>query len=234
MRAAKKVKDLAKKLYMEGESTEKIAIKCNVSKRTIQRWILKFKEEIVSTTIESDTLTILEKISKKSGEKLDLTTTSKMAVHLISITEKALTVVEDVLANPNVRIADKLKAVQIIGEWSGLKDKNVIRKITNAFDVDLSENIDINTALADLLPKKLIEAGKISEKKLEEERKDYTYTLYNYFCTHEKLFDEIDEKIFDVELFMSYLTCDEDDENYSLYLKAKSVLVESGLLLVDS
>ena len=50
-----KARDLARKLYIEGENTDSIAEKCETSRRTIQRWIKDFEQELVTVKVKGET-----------------------------------------------------------------------------------------------------------------------------------------------------------------------------------
>ena len=198
MVSKKKERELAQKLYLEGESTDLIAQRCSTSRRTIQRWVKDFEKEPATITVKAETATkepfqennsaktssndvetslddakilpTLEKVAElQSGDELDMTLSSKMALHLLKLTEKSLCALDDCLTNPDVRSADKIKAAQLIGEWTGLKDGQVLQRVTRAFDIsDLRQTLDVDTSKVTLVPRAIADVRKQNQQKLEQ------------------------------------------------------------------
>ncbi|MDJ0733253.1 MAG: helix-turn-helix domain-containing protein [Nostocaceae cyanobacterium] len=246
-----KAKNLARKLFYEGKGSDTIAQHCGVSRRTIQRWIGEFKQAPVTITTQGETTatesfqtidvaktspndaqmspTILPELEKiatlKPDETLDLTITSRMAIRLLNVTEKAIASIEDCLTNPDTRQADKLKAAQIVGNWVGLNSKygSALDQVSRIFDLN-SEAIDTSTGVATVVPEKLLKAR-------EKEIRRYNMKLSGDFFETKKLPNSLDEKNFDLDVFLGYMR-DLDAPNYNkgypLYTKAKDILRSRG------
>lgn len=255
-----KARDLARKLYIEGESTDSIAQQCETSRRTIQRWIKDFEQELVTIKAKAETtsteayqeksvaeapsddvevsanvpsnvaeiLPTLEKVaSLKDGDELDLTLSSRMALHLISLSKKSLVALDNCLTDPDVRTVDKIKAAELVGQWAGLKDGKVLQQVLNKFDLT-HENVDVKTATTALIPKKLAEAKKVHKQATQE----YTHELYGGFVENNYYFPvAVDEEYFDIELFLQSLECQDmqdDSQGYDFLKKGIAVLSERG------
>ena len=245
MVSKKKERELAQKLYLEGESTDLIAQRCSTSRRTIQRWVKDFEKEPATITVKAETATkepfqennsaktssndvetslddakilpTLEKVAElQSGDELDMTLSSKMALHLLKLTEKSLCALDDCLTNPDVRSADKIKAAQLIGEWTGLKDGQVLQRVTRAFDIsDLRQTLDVDTSKVTLVPRAIADVRKQNQQKLEQARKteenehqdlveDYNWRIYQQYCKSRQLPLELDEDLFCVFTFLQF------------------------------
>lgn len=249
-----KARDLARKLYIQGENTDSISQQCETSRRTIQRWIKDFEQELVTIKSKPETTFIdelqdkvvaeapsddvevsanvaeilpqLEKVaSLKNGDELDLTLSSKMALHLINLSEKSLATLDACLTDPDVRTVDKLKAVQLIGEWVGLKEGNVLRQILGKFDL-ADEDVDTEKATITLVSRRLSEARKIKKKAIAE----YTEQLYGDFVEKDYYFPEfIEKEYFDIKSFLELLQySDVEEEGYDFLKKGIGTLCELG------
>lgn len=259
----KKARDLARKLYLEGESTDLIAQRCKTSRRTIQRWIKDFEKEPATITIKSEPITTesfqqtnnanttsndvetsvndveilptLEKAANlQNSNKLDLTITSRMAVNLLKLTEKSLSVLDDCLSDSDVRKADKLKAIQLIGEWSGLKDGSVLQRLMHTFNQDdLNENLDVDTSSASFVPKPIADAKRQEQRKREQREQEarriqkiehleriqiYSQEIYRDFCKNQQLPENLNQDLFDFHEFLDSLDPNEktDYEHYEI------------------
>lgn len=245
----KKAKDLAQKLYQQGITTDVIAESCQVSRRTVQRWIKEFEKPSVTIVGSGETtgkqefqsddvvkvspttiVPTLENVANLNpGETVDLKITSRLAIRLLNLTQLAVSSLEDCLTDPNARRADKLKAVQLIGDWMGLTDGiSVLNKLASDFDLEI---IQSHNSLASFTPKKLLSAQKESEIKIKKQILSYNQELSQQFAQSRKLPDVLDEK-FDASLFLNWFECDEDEdedeERHSLYIKAKNILQLRG------
>lgn len=250
-------RDLARKLYIEGENTDLIAKQCKTSRRTIQRWIKDFEQEPVTikakaettsteasqenhvvqasysdvemssnvTSNDAEILPTLEKVaSLKDGDELDLTISSRMAIHLISLTEKSLLALDDCLTSPDVRTADKIKAAELVGQWAGLKDGKVLTQVLNKFDLT-HEDINVKTATTALIPKKLAEAKKVHKQATFE----YTDNIYGEFVENDYYFPvTIEKEFFDIKLFLQFLEYQDTEDGSDFLRKGIAVLSERG------
>ncbi|MBE9216302.1 helix-turn-helix domain-containing protein [Plectonema cf. radiosum LEGE 06105] len=252
-----KARDLARKLYLEGQSTDLIAQKCETSRRTIQRWIQGFDKELVTIKAKGQTssteasqeicgaemssddvevssnvilndaeiLPTLEKVaSLKSSDELDLTVSSRMALHLINLTEKSLLALDDCLTDPDVRTVDKIKAAELVGKWTGLDGGRVVEKILNKFDLT-NEGIDAEKSTTVIIPRKLAEA----KRKRQELKDDYHEEIYDNFVKNNYFPKLLDKNFFDLERFLSDIEClDMQSEEHNFCERAKIILCERG------
>lgn len=251
-------RNLARKLYIEGENTDLIAEQCKTSRRTIQRWIKDFEQELVTIKAKAETasteasqennvaqtssndaemssnvrsndaeiLPTLEKVaSLKDGDELDLTVSTRMALHLISLTEKSLVALDECLTDPNVRTVDKIKAAELVGQWSGLKDGKVLQQVLNKFDLT-DKGVGTSKTTTTLIPNRLAEAKEIHRRATVE----YTHEICDVFMEDDYYFPEFMEKeIFDIKLFLELLeTEDIEEPGYEFLKKGIAVLCERG------
>lgn len=189
MKTSRKIKNLGKTLYQQGESTHEIAERCQVSVRTAQRWVKEFEKNQQTNTVHqsetrefqteiSDTAVVaplptLAKITNSaSDETLNLNLTSQMALKLLTLTDTAISTLEACLLDPEGRYLDKLKAIQILGTWVGLEEKYpvVVNRIFRAFDLNI-ENVDVDTATVVPTPNKLQKAQKAQKAEQEKPEK---------------------------------------------------------------
>lgn len=134
MAAKEDKKILAKKLYQQGKNSALIAQNCEITQRTAQRWIKDFqKEKVIVTGIGNnktdqevtEPIAALKQISEtEPGQNIELTMTSRIAVRLLNLTERAVVAVEDCLQDSNCSYAVKLKAADLVGQWVGLKNND--------------------------------------------------------------------------------------------------------------
>ncbi len=259
MTTEKEAKNLALKLYLQGESTDEIALECGVTRRTIQRWIKEFErtpinltvqenvtdekqedvrfekqesvrdeKQNVSENIKQEIIPVLETIvSHKRKETLDLKITSKLAIKLLSLTELAMESVENCLADPDTKTADKLKAAQLVGNWVGLdSQESILKKLIRNFEVEVSI-VDSDTADTALTPSRLAE----TERRQQQERQWaldlaselYTDEVCNEFISTEQLPTTFDES-FDWDRFWEFLEKWDERENTQYVEKAKLIL----------
>jgi hypothetical protein len=138
----------AYKLLESGMSTSEVAQQLQVSPRTLQRWknrprLLPLAELENNSQIEVlDSAADFEKQEFRRGI-LNFKSASRLE-KLISV---AMDQIEAVLINPDSRPADRLRACQIVGDWSGLAggaDGSLRRVFALGYDVVAPHNLDTN------------------------------------------------------------------------------------------
>jgi len=99
-------------LLATGKTKTETAKELGVHRKTIENWskspdfqkaLMDTQDEVVEKAIEETSLTISEQVQ--------------------ALLPDAFKVLADVLKNPDSRNADKLKAIQLLGKWSGMEDK---------------------------------------------------------------------------------------------------------------
>ncbi|MEM7592352.1 MAG: helix-turn-helix domain-containing protein [Cyanobacteria bacterium P01_A01_bin.83] len=99
-------------LLAAGKTKIQTAKELGVHRKTIENWskspdfqkaLMDTQDEVVEKAIEETSLTISEQVQ--------------------ALLPDAFKVLADVLKNPDSRNADKLKAIQLLGKWSGMEDK---------------------------------------------------------------------------------------------------------------
>ncbi|MGB3640562.1 MAG: helix-turn-helix domain-containing protein [Rivularia sp. (in: cyanobacteria)] len=99
-------------LLATGKTKVETAKELGVHRKTIENWskspdfqkaLMDTQDEIVEKAIEETSLTISEQVQ--------------------ALLPDAFKVLADIVKNPDSRNADKLKAVQLLGKWSGLEDR---------------------------------------------------------------------------------------------------------------
>jgi DNA-binding transcriptional regulator YiaG len=116
----KQHKNEALRLHKLGVEPSRIAAKLGISVRTIQRWLKDEKPvsvSIVSTKADKRSPPSIVKNGAVCRDKFDLTFSRKTAIRLMNLAALALNTLEEVLANPDARPADKLRAAKILGDW---------------------------------------------------------------------------------------------------------------------
>ncbi|MEM6752671.1 MAG: hypothetical protein AAF630_06865, partial [Cyanobacteria bacterium P01_C01_bin.38] len=177
----------------------------------------------------AEILPTLEKVaSLKNGDELDLKISSRMALHLINLTEKSLLALDDCLTSPDIRTADKIKAAELVGQWAGLKDGKVLKQVLSKFDL-VSEGVNTQKATTTLVPQSLAEAKKVEE----EITRRYTNEIYGEFVENDYYFPvAFEEKYFDIELFLElleYQDMQDDSQGYNFREKGIAVLRDRGM-----
>ncbi|MUG98748.1 hypothetical protein F7734_43235 [Scytonema sp. UIC 10036] len=257
MKNSKKAKELAWKLYQQKETSDSIAVRCKVSRRTVQRWFKEFEQTPIIITGKGETpesedfqantvtalslttpLPILERIANlEPGETLDLTISSRMAIRLLNLAEIALATVEDCLTNSDIKPSDRLKAAQIVGQWVGLDDKDrrsIIAQVALTCGADLETvNIEKSSAIVksrDVLSAqwRLNEEQRQKQAASKERIRKYNDEIYENFWRTQTLPDSLSQD-FDINYFLNSLECDSDDsEDYKVYQQAVKVLRSRG------
>ena len=111
----------------------------------------------------------------------------------------------------------------MVGQWAGLKDGKVLQQVLNKFDLT-HEDINVKTAITNLIPKKLAEAKKVHKQATFE----YTDNIYGEFVENDYYFPvTIEKEFFDIKLFLQFLEY-QDAEDGSVLRKGIAVLSERG------
>lgn len=147
-----KQQQAALRLHKQGMPVAKIASKLKISARTIQRWLkaespIPVRVEVLSVDNETVQNDAAIGASGVGSEDFDLSVSRRTAIRLLKLSESAITAIEECLANPDARTADKLKAAQIAGFWLGIgaypqNCLSVIERVERTFSVSLAEEGD--------------------------------------------------------------------------------------------
>lgn len=101
-------------LLAAGKTKTEAAKKLGVHRKTIENWskspdfqkaLMDIQDETIEKAIEETSLTISEQVQ--------------------ALLPDAFNVLANIVKNPDSRNADKLKAIQLIGKWSGMEDKKI-------------------------------------------------------------------------------------------------------------
>ena len=115
-------------LYQEGHKPSIIAERCDVSLRTVRRWVRSFEKESVKVTGKAETpatevLPALERIANPSSDTdtVSVNIIPNTAVRLLNLAQSCITAVEAVLNDSNSSDANKLRAAALASKWIGLE-----------------------------------------------------------------------------------------------------------------
>jgi hypothetical protein len=137
----------AYRLLESGMSTSEVAQQLQVSPRTLQRWRNRPRllplAELENSQIEVlDSDDDFDKMEYR-GYLLNFKSTSRLE----KLIPAAMDQLEAILIDPNSRSSDKLRACQIIGDWSGLNggtDGSLRRVFALGYDITAPYNPDID------------------------------------------------------------------------------------------
>ncbi len=144
----------AYRLLESGMSSAEVAKELQVSQRTLQRWknrprLLPLAHpEQTSEVEENSQIDILD--SHGDFEKVafrQYLLVHKSALRLERLIPTALDQLENILRDPDIRVSDRLRACQIIGDWSGLNggtDGAMRRVFAAGYDIVAPHNPDTN------------------------------------------------------------------------------------------
>ena len=144
----------AYRLLESGMSSAEVAKELQVSTRTLNRWknrprLLPLVQAQQSSQVEeSSQVEVLE--SDRDFEKVafrEYLLVHKSASRLERMIPIILDQLENILRDPDTRVSDRLRACQIIGDWSGLQggtDGAMRRVFAAGYDIVVSHNPDVN------------------------------------------------------------------------------------------
>jgi DNA-binding transcriptional MerR regulator len=184
------VKNIARQLYQEGHKPSFIAERCDVSLRTIRRWVRSFEQETVKVTGRTDSpsstevLPALERIAITSSDSVSVNIIPSTAVRLLNLAQASIAAVEGVLYNPDSSDANKLKAASLASKWVGLESSSgkalnpsvvetIAKKAGVAMSVESSEASEIQLTSTMIKNKRLFEMQQAEKerRRAEEERR---------------------------------------------------------------
>lgn len=106
-----------------GLSTEQVAEQIGKSARTIQRWLLKPDfARAVEEIRNRATNQVVEQTAQRSAQ-----TTIDAATEIRALIPSSLAFLGELIANPEARNSDRLRAVAIVGNWTGLQKNSWYR-----------------------------------------------------------------------------------------------------------
>ena len=144
----------AYRLLESGMSSAEVAKQLQVSTRTLQRWksrprLLPLAQARQTSEIEENSqIDILD--SHGDFEKVafrEYLLVHKSASRLERMIPTVLDQLENILRDPDTRVSDRLRACQIIGDWSGLNggtDGDMRRVFAVGYDIVAPHNPDTN------------------------------------------------------------------------------------------
>ncbi|HEY9829499.1 MAG TPA: helix-turn-helix domain-containing protein [Stenomitos sp.] len=104
-------------MLAKGMATSEIAKILRVSQRTVQRWA-------TSEGVGNPVIDVCEQVVTRVAIKVEAAVGDELkaqALKLLRLSGKALDCIEEILDSTDTRTADKLKACEIIGDWSGFE-----------------------------------------------------------------------------------------------------------------
>ncbi|HEY9893076.1 MAG TPA: helix-turn-helix domain-containing protein [Candidatus Sericytochromatia bacterium] len=138
------------RLLEAGTPVSEVADQLGVSMRTVQRWknqsrFLLFEGSQIEEECHIEVLDSDDDFEKQEFRRGILN--FKSASRLEKLIPIAMNQLEAVLINPDSRPADRLRACQIVGDWSGLAggaDGSLRRVFALGYDVVAPHNLDTN------------------------------------------------------------------------------------------
>jgi transposase-like protein len=131
----------AYKLLESGMSSSEVARQLQVSPRTLQRW--KSRPRLLPLVEGNSQIEVLDSDNFQKHEFREALLSYKPASKLEALIPIALDQLESILTNPETRPSDRLRACQIIGDWSGLNggaDGSCRRVFALGFDIVAPRN----------------------------------------------------------------------------------------------
>lgn len=213
MAATNHVKNLARQLYQEGHETAFISQRCDVSLRTVQRWVKSFEKEKVTVTSQAEApdtevLPALERIANTSSDSVSVSIIPSTAVRLLNLAQASIAAVEGVLYNPDSSDANKIRAAALASKWVGLEASNgknanpsvfgtIAKKTGVSIKVESSEDSEIRlTPLMVESKREQEEVKRIRKAEAEARRQEEFRKLKE--AEEERKLEEMDEAMGDI------------------------------------
>jgi hypothetical protein len=105
-------------LLRSGKSQAKVAKACDISVRTLQRWINEAQEKVKQ---QGDLVTVVaETLSPESDSVVERLFSQDFFQKLDTLMPSCLHELEAILRDPDSRKQDKIRVCQVLGDWAGL------------------------------------------------------------------------------------------------------------------
>ena len=246
------LKQEAFSLLAQGFSKSQVIERLSISERTFRRWTkdTDFSLEIEAveepnTEVPQVAISPVPSNPKNysKNDSLKVSVTTDFAVRLLSIAHSAINVTENILVSEDSSNRDRLKAVEIVSEWTGLRQasgkgmKSVLDTALQKSDVhrrlsDDNESIDLTPAIVSnkrLREEREAERDRRELQRVQELERAATYQqideemeeLALYF-TKSKLpfnYDSIDTSRLNPEMFLSHLDQHASIETFRVVLE---------------
>jgi hypothetical protein len=131
-------------LLRSGKSQAKVAKACDISVRTLQRWINEAQEKV---KLQGDLVAVVaETLSPESDSVVERLFSQDFFQRLDTLMPSCLQELEAILNDPDSRKQDKIRVCQLLGDWAGLSgglNGSIIRVMAAGYLV--SEPCDSST-----------------------------------------------------------------------------------------
>ena len=117
----------AAELLSQGFSHQEVADACNVSRRTILRWLNQGDFKNLSFAMINRQRPTQQPLQRPENAKEINQPSDNLRVP--DLIPDALRAVRDILQNPDARNGDRLAAASLVGKWSGLEGRGKIHEL---------------------------------------------------------------------------------------------------------
>ena len=105
-------------LLRRGKTQAQVAKSCDITTRTLQRWINEAQEKVKQ---QGDLLTVAaQTLSPESNGVVERLFSQDFFQKLDALMPSCLQELESILKDPDSRKQDKIRAFQLLGDWAGL------------------------------------------------------------------------------------------------------------------
>ena len=105
-------------LLRRGKTQSEVARSCDITTRTLQRWINESQEKVKQ---QGDLVSVVaETLSAESNGVVDRLFSQDFFQRLDALMPCCLQELESILKDPDSRKQDKIRACQLLGDWAGL------------------------------------------------------------------------------------------------------------------
>ena len=105
-------------LLRRGKTQAQVAKSCDITTRTLQRWINEAQEKVKQ---QGDLLTVAaQTLSPESNGVVERLFSQDFFQKLDALMPSCLQELESILKDPDSRKQDKIRACQLLGDWAGL------------------------------------------------------------------------------------------------------------------
>ncbi len=105
-------------LLRRGKTQAEVARSCDITTRTLQRWINEAQEKVKQ---QGDLVTVVaETLSPESNGVVERLFDQEFFQRLDALMPCCLRELESILKDPDSRKQDKIRACQLLGDWAGL------------------------------------------------------------------------------------------------------------------
>jgi transposase-like protein len=105
-------------LLRRGKTQAQVAKSCDITTRTLQRWINESQEKVKQ---QGDLVSVVaETLSAESNGVVERLFDQEFFQRLDALMPSCLQELESILKDPDSRKQDKIRACQLLGDWAGL------------------------------------------------------------------------------------------------------------------